>query len=121
MISNFAKGSKVFYLFWVAIALGSCTYIQTNHYRTTNFSYGFEERKNPECSEFKRTIRLDHKRPPFPRVDIRQLTSEEVSEILLTHTEALTKYLNNEERFLLEDIARYNSRCGQNLSTVFQK
>ncbi|MOA02449.1 hypothetical protein D3C78_1219010 [compost metagenome] len=74
-----------------------------------------------QCREFKRTTHLSHKRPQFPRVDISALTPEEINDVLLAHTEKLKEYLDNEEKFLLEDIARHKQKCEVEVGSVFQK
>ncbi|QTH80276.1 hypothetical protein PA10_00076 [Pseudomonas phage pPa_SNUABM_DT01] len=120
MIARFFDGSKVFYLFWIVVSLGSCTYIQTNDNRVFTLSLQPDQTESG-CGEFKRSIHLDHKRPIFPKVDIASLSPDEINDLLMSHTEKLIRYLDNEERFLLEDIIRHNQKCAPDEPVVFQK
>jgi len=72
------------------------------------------------CTEFSRMVRIGHHRPTLPKVDIRKLTQDERTDLLLSYTEKLKTYLDNEERFLAEDIARHRETCTK-LDLVFQK
>lgn len=108
-------------MFWIAIFLGSCsvTHIVDNSaiiYTNTLSTDGEVTR----CGEFSRTVHIGHNRPKLPRVDIRRLTQDERTDLLLSHMEKLKTYLDNEERFLAEDITRHRETCIK-LDLVFQK
>ncbi|MND13269.1 hypothetical protein D3C81_21810 [compost metagenome] len=122
MIADLVKGSKIFHLLWIAVFLGSCTVIQTTDNRTMIFSFELaEDEATPDCGEFKRTIYLQHVRPVFPKVNVAQLSPEEINDVLLAHTEKLKVYLDHEEQYLREDISRHNLKCARKPSSVFQK
>ena len=108
-------------MFWIAISLGSCslTHIVDNSaiIYTNTLSTGGEVTR---CTEFSRTVRIGHHRPALPKVDIRNLTYDERTDLLLSYTEKLKTYLDNEERFLAEDIARHRETCIKQ-DQVFQK
>lgn len=63
---------------------------------------------------------MGHNRPTLPKVDIRKLTQDERADLLLSYTEKLKAYLDNEERFLAEDIVRHRETCIKQ-DLVFQK
>jgi hypothetical protein len=122
MIADLVKGSKIFHLFWIAVFLGSCTVIQTTDNRTMMFSFELaDDEAAHECGEFKRTVYLQHVRPVFPKVNVAQLTPEEINDVLLAHTEKLKIYLDHEEQYLREDISRHNQKCAGKSRSVFQK
>lgn len=114
--------SKVFHLLWIFAFLGSCTYIQTTDNRTLIYGLELTEGAAPaDCTSFKRMVRLNHTRPRLPKVDIGRLNQDEVTELLLEHTEKVKEYLDNEEKFLQEDIRRYNLKCSPQDLNVFEK
>lgn len=114
--------SKVFHLLWIFAFLGSCTYIKTTDNRTLIYGLELTEGAAPaDCTSFKRMVRLNHTRPRLPRVDIGRLNQDEVTELLLEHTEKVKEYLDNEEKFLQEDIRRYNLKCSPQDLNVFEK
>lgn len=121
MIADVVKGSKIFHLCWIFVFLGSCTVIQTTDNRTMLFSFELADKDKPTCTEFKRTVRLNHVRPNFPKVDITKLTPEEINDVLLAHTEKLKAYMDHEEQYMREDVTRHNLKCAGNASDVFQK
>lgn len=63
---------------------------------------------------------MGHNRPTLPKVDIRKLTQDERADLLLSYTEKLKAYLDNEERFLAEDIVKHRETCIKQ-DLVFQK
>lgn len=120
-LHNFFSGSRIFLMFWIAVSLGSCslTHIVDNSaiiYTNTLSTSG----ETTQCSEFSRTVRIGHHRPTLPKVDIRKLTQDERADLLLSHMEKLKTYLDNEERFLAEDIVKHRETCTKP-DLVFQK
>lgn len=65
-------------------------------------------------------VRIGHHRPTLPKVDIRKLTQDERTDLLLSYTEKLKTYLDNEERYLAEDIVKHRETCTKP-DLVFQK
>jgi len=122
MVNKFVKGSNVFVLFWIFVFLGSCSVIQVDN-RTMLFSYALntDVQSTPTCKEFKRLPHMGHKRPHFPKVDITKLSPEDINDILLAYSEKMAEYVDKEEKYLAEDIARHNQVCGPNTGSVFQK
>jgi len=118
---NFFSGSRVFLMFWIAISLGSCslTHIVDNSaiYYTNTLSTDSE---TVTCKEFTRMVRIGHHRPTLPKVDIRKLSQDERADLLLSYMEKLKTYLDNEERYLAEDIVKHRETCTKP-DLVFQK
>jgi hypothetical protein len=122
MIAGLVKGSRIFHLCWIFVFLGSCSVVQTIDNRTTVFSFQLpDETADSPCGEFKRTVYLQHVRPTLPKVNIAKLTPDEINDVLLAHTEKVKVYLDHEEQYLREDIARHNMKCGKSGRPVFQK
>lgn len=122
MLNKFVKGSNVFVLLWIFVFLGSCSVVQVDN-RTMLFSYALntDVKSTPTCTGFKRTTHIGHKRPGFPKVDISRLPPEDINDILLAYSEKVAEYMDKEEKYLAEDIARHNQICGPNTGAVFQK
>lgn len=102
-------------LFWLVVSLGSCAYTQTvNNYSNVTASTQYQWAVTPvddECHHFTRMVRMGHSRPTLPPIDPRTLTEREVSDLIFTYAERLKVYLDNEEAFLAEDIARHTYKC----------
>jgi len=67
------------------------------------------------CAPFKRTIHIGHVRPMFPKVNMDALSNDEVTDLLLSYAERLKTYLDNDERYLVEDLTRHQSTCVNDL------
>ncbi|MNP88972.1 hypothetical protein D3C85_13660 [compost metagenome] len=120
-ISKFYSSSRIVFVFWLLVSLGSCSI--THYVNNSSFIYSpvFDiAAMTGTCTEFKRTVHLGHKHPVFPTVDVRRLTEEERIDLLLTYTERLRTYLRNDERYMAEDMARHKGTCLRT-SQVFQK
>lgn len=95
----------------VIVSLGSCAIIQYTDNRSFRYELTFPEDKAPQCSAFKRTPHIGHSRPQFPTADPSKLTHEEFDEVIMTYMEKLKKYVDLEERYMAEDLARHMETC----------
>ncbi len=110
-ISHFLRGSRFFGLTWMAIALGSCSIIQYN-FQSNQFAMGTVFDAVNDCHVFQRSVHLGHYKPKLPSHEILpNLPPEMINDLLMTHAEALQRYIENEERYLGEDIERHRQRC----------
>ena len=113
-ISNFLSGSRIVLAFWLLVSLGSCSvahYVDNSSTIYMPALTATSDEDEDHCGEFKRTVRIDHHRPMFPKVDVTKLTLEERVSLLLAYTERLKKYLEAEEQYLNEDMLRHRSTC----------
>lgn len=118
---NIFRGVHLVPLTWILLALGSCSIVNTvNDNSIMLFTLDVKGQPNDQCRTFVRTIRVNHAKPSVPAVDLAKLTPEEVNDIMMTYLEKLKHYSDNEERFMQEDIARFNLQCAGNQSDVFQ-
>lgn len=116
MIKDFLKVSWVFPVFWVLVALGSCSVSHYSNYTVEVHPSGGQT--SIACQEFRRDIRIGHQRPTFPKVDVRRLTADERTDLLLSHMERTKKYMDDEERFLKEDMIRHQIQCSGSRSVI---
>lgn len=119
MSTNPIKGNRIFVALWIAVFLGSCTYIQTYDARVTTFDYTLGN--GDKCIPFSRTPHIGHIRPTLPNVNLESLSAEDIVDILITHAEKTKDYLDNEALYLQIDILNYNKKCDLDNGTVFQK
>lgn len=129
MIPKAFRGTRVASIFWLAVSLGSCAYVETvNHTTATNITYTLtplmaEPHSMPHqhCPAFQRSPRLGHVRPVPPKIDISKLDDAMRTEVLLSYAERLKQYIDDEERFLQEDMLHHSQNCKSSSSDVFQK
>jgi hypothetical protein len=105
------SGGKLFGVFWIMVSLGSCSIVQHINNSTVNFYALGGHSDHVDCPRFERTVRLGHSKPKFPDVDLNRLTETEVNDVLLTYAERLKAYIAAEDKYLNEDLLRYNSSC----------
>ncbi len=105
------RGGRFVSLFWLVVSLGSCSVVQYNITTTEAYSLASEVDRQSDCHQFQRSIRLGHTKPVVPDVDIRNVTPEQLNEVLLSLTEDLIVFIEHEELYLKEDIARHATRC----------
>ncbi len=125
MIPRFFRGTRVASMFWLVVSLGSCAYVGTvNQYTSVDLTVTELPSltvKDAQCDVFERQPRLGHLRPTPPKVDLRLISPEQAASVILSYAEDLKRYLDDEERFIREDILRHNQKCQPDLSDVFQK
>ena len=126
LIPKLFRGTRAASMFWLAVSLGSCAYVGSVNNQYTSITYTATELpsltlNDPHCSVFERSPRLGHVRPTPPKVDLQHTSSEQAASIILSYAEDLKKYLDDEERFIREDILRHNQKCRPEVSDVFQK
>jgi hypothetical protein len=103
--------SKVALFALLTVSLGSCSIIQYTDNRSFSYALSFPEEKPQRCIAFKRTPHLGHSRPQFPTADPSKLSHEEFDEVIMTYMEKLKKYVDLEEKYLAEDMARHMETC----------
>lgn len=108
-------------ILWTAVSLGSCTFVQAIDNRSNNYLSMEIPQEISGCGEFSRQPRIGHHRPDFPKVDISRLRPDEVADVLLTYTEKLKRYVDNEEIFLNEDILHHNQKCPEKAAVFLKK
>lgn len=129
MIPKAFRGTRIASIFWLAVSLGSCAYVETvNHTTATNITYTLSPvlaeaapLAHQHCPAFQRAPRLGHVRPHAPKIDISRLDDAMRTEVLLSYAERLKQYIDDEERFLQEDILQHRQNCQSSSSDVFQK
>lgn len=95
----------------VLIMLGSCTVIQYDNRRTI-IQYPLNPTADKtRCDHFKRTVRLNHNEPIPPQLIADDIGPEEFADMALTYVELLKKYVDDEKRYLAEDIKRHEDTC----------
>ncbi|MCY1281625.1 hypothetical protein D9M68_17510 [compost metagenome] len=110
-VTDIFSGGRAFGFFWIAVSLGSCSIVQHIDNSTTSFfTLGGHEQPSL-CPQFTRTVRVGHVKPKFPKVDLNRLSPTEVNDVLLTYAERLKDYIADEDKFIAEDILRYNDSC----------
>jgi len=111
-----SRGGRFVGLFWLMVSLGSCSVVQYNI--TNNQAFGLQQIVDDEsdCHKFERTIRLGHHKPVVPDIDISRVSTEQLNDVLLTLTEDLVVFIEHEEAFLKQDIARHQDKCQSNHS-----
>ena len=120
-LSTFFGSSRIALFVWLGIALGSCsTTYYVNNSSNIFIAELIDAATEGHCQEFTRTLHIGHQRPVFPKVDVSKLSNDERTELLLSFTERLKAYLDNEERYLAADILRHRETC-KNTVPVFQK
>lgn len=108
---DMTAAAKVWATVMVLVSLGSCAIIQYTDNRSFNYSLEIESGKQ-RCSTFTRVVRIGHTEPVLPRVDPANLSDpEEIADLALTHAEKLKVYIDNERRYLAEDMARHLETC----------
>jgi hypothetical protein len=108
---DMTAAAKVTAVVLVLVSLGSCAIVQYTDQRT--FTYSLEMAMDKKrCALFVRTFHVGHTEPVPPRVDTSSLNDTEVvAELALTHAENLKTYIDNERRYLAEDMRRHADTC----------
>lgn len=130
-ISNLFRGTRAASMFWLAVSLGSCAYVGSvnNQYTNTSVTYTIEQSAIPvpdlphakHCHTFQRQLRLGHTRPKPPSIDLTALDNARAADVILSYTEKLKEYIDADEKYLREDIARHNQNCVPGEVNVFEK
>lgn len=103
-------GVKFAAIFWVMLPLGSCAIIQNYDNRVMSFAISYPAEK-AHCEMFVRTKHLGHSEPAPPDINPATMSDEEFTDAVMTHAEKLKAYLDNDKRYLAEDIARHLETC----------
>lgn len=106
--NNALRGSRIISAFWLAIALGSCTVVQYNY---ELHELPVTDTKSNDCGEFVRSVRDGHVKPTVPVEDITGLNEEAIIMLLFDYADALKEYIERDEAYLEDDIARYREKC----------
>jgi hypothetical protein len=120
-VTDIFSGGRIFGAFWISVSLGSCSIIQHIDNSTSSFFVLGAQQESSTCEEFVRTPRLGHAKPQFPKINLHNLSPSEVNDVLLTYAEKLKSYMYQEDRFIEEDILRYNSKCQSNSIEFLKK
>lgn len=109
-LRELTSGAKIATLLWIAVSLGSCAIIQNYDNRVMAFSISYPTAKK-RCEMFVRTEHLGHHEPLAPDVNPDKMSEEAFTDVVLTHAEKLKEYVDNEKRYLAQDIARHMETC----------
>lgn len=105
--------AKVLATVLVLVSLGSCGIVQFVDNRTFNYTFSLErESGKKHCAVFERKAHIGHYEPLPPALDDSLLNNPEaLTELALAHAEKLKTYLDNERRYLAEDVRRHLETC----------
>jgi hypothetical protein len=107
--------AKILGLLLILISIGSCAIVVTDNRQFSTYAFFEpslkEETLEVRCRPFVHQQRLNHNRPKPPKVDPSTLSEDEFDEILMSYAEAMTRYVDDEEKYLNEDIVRHRETC----------
>lgn len=112
--TSIANTLKSLGMIGVAVSLGSCTTQQFTD-KSVHINYQLtisDDDGQLTCKAFSRSNRLGHHKPSLPKnVNPAKLSSDEMNEILLTYAEEIQHYIDRDEKYLAEDIAKHLETC----------
>lgn len=107
---DITAAAKILACTLVFVSLGSCAVVQISDNRINMYSFELSTGKK-HCSAFVRQAHVGHSKPVAPSINPDKLDPEELAEVALTHAEKLEKYIEDENRFMAEDVVRHISTC----------
>lgn len=105
--------AKVLATVLVLVSLGSCGIVQFVDNRTFNYAFSLEQATSKKhCAVFERKVHIGHYEPLPPDLDEAVLNNPDaLTELALAHAEKLKTYLDNDRRYLADDIRRQKESC----------
>lgn len=113
-VATIANPLKTLGMLGLAVCLGSCTTQKfTDNSVHINYQLSITDDDGQlTCKAFTRSNHLGHHKPSLPKnVNPDHLTKDDMNDILMTYAEEIQKYLEHEEKFLAEDIAKHMETC----------
>ncbi len=112
-LKDLAATAKVLATVLVLVSLGSCGYVQFVDNRTYSYSFTLEQVVTKKhCGAFERKIHIGHNEPLPPALDDALLNNPDaLTELALAHAEKLKTYIDNDRRYLADDIRRQLDSC----------
>ena len=112
-LKDLVATAKVLATVLVLVSLGSCGIVQFVDNRTFNYSFSLEQVVSKKrCAVFERKAHIGHNEPLPPALDEALLSNPDaLTELALAHAEKLKTYLDNDRRYLADDIRRQLESC----------